>query len=79
MSKKSYQRGASRVQTNIGRQGGAGQGGSQPVSLQQGKVVDMTPGRAPAEGGEIDSPSHERWEERTPDRDPAEGADMEEK
>jgi hypothetical protein len=37
--------------------------------------ANITPGRAPAEGAdiEIESPSHERWEEGTPDRDPAEG------
>ena len=36
---------------------------------------DMTPGRAAAEGSDITSPSHERWEQRTAERDPAEGAD----
>jgi len=40
--------------------------------------VVLTPGRAPAEGPEIDSPSHERWEQDTYDRDPAEGADFDE-
>lgn len=43
----------------------------QPVARQ-----DMTPGRAPAEGPAIDSPSHERWEQDTADRAPAEGPEM---
>lgn len=49
---------------------------SGPASLQQPQMqtqVDMTPGRAPTEGGEMESPSHERWEQDTFDRDPVEG------
>lgn len=46
-------------------------------SLQQKRFVgeDLTPGRAPSEGADIDivSPSHERWEQHTEERDPAEG------
>lgn len=38
--------------------------------------VDLTPGRASAEGPPIESPSHERWEQHTADRDPAEGPDF---
>jgi hypothetical protein len=79
MSKKSYQGGAGRVHAGAGRHGAPGQSGNRPGSPRQGEVVDMTPGRAPAEGGEIESPSHERWAEGTPERDPAEGADWEEK
>lgn len=40
--------------------------------------TDMTPGRAPAEGPDMDimSPTHERWEQGTPFRGPAEGDDF---
>lgn len=40
--------------------------------------MDLTPGRAPAEGPaiEIASPSHERWEQGTAERAPAEGPDI---
>jgi hypothetical protein len=41
-----------------------------PIATQ-----NLTPGRAAAEGSDITSPSHERWEQRTAERDPAEGAD----
>lgn len=43
---------------------------------QQGFVgQEMTPGRDPAEGPDLEfqSPSHERWAQDTADRDPAEG------
>jgi hypothetical protein len=41
-------------------------------------TTDITPGRAPAEGADedIESPTHERWEEGTPERGPAEGDDF---
>ncbi|GFO53850.1 hypothetical protein GMSM_08570 [Geomonas sp. Red276] len=40
--------------------------------------TDMTPGRAPAEGPDMDiaTPTHERWEQGTPFRGPAEGDDF---
>ena len=47
--------------------------GRQPHT--QIETRNMTPGRATAEGSDISSPSHERWEQRTAERDPAEGAD----
>lgn len=52
------------------------QGGREPEPSRTGTA--LTPGRAPAEGPEIESPSHERWEQDTYDRAPAEGADFEE-
>jgi hypothetical protein len=37
----------------------------------------LTPGRAPAEGADVEfaSPTHERWEQHTAERAPAEGSD----
>ncbi|WP_156912222.1 hypothetical protein [Citrifermentans bremense] len=40
--------------------------------------ADLTPGRDPAEGPDIEfsSPIHERWAQDTFDRDPAEGPNL---
>lgn len=50
----------------------------QATPSQGQETTDMTPGRDPAEGPdvEITSPSHERWAEGTPERDPTEGPEM---
>ena len=60
-----------------GQQGSAvrPKAGSSLQPQPQMERQDMTPGRATAEGSDITSPSHERWEQRTAERDPAEGAD----
>lgn len=77
MSKRNNRQGPGRQGSSVGRQDLPKQSGGQANPSYQKPVVDMTPGRAPAEGGDIESPSHERWEERTPERDPAEGPDLE--
>jgi hypothetical protein len=64
MTKHRQQHGPVRPEATFGRQ-----------PLTQIARQDMTPGRACAEGSDIKSPSHERWEQRTAERDPAEGAD----
>lgn len=41
-------------------------------------AADLTPGRDPAEGADVEfsSPIHERWAQDTFDRDPAEGPSL---
>jgi hypothetical protein len=65
MSKHSKEHSPTRPESAFGRQ-----------SQGQQEALNMTPGRAAAEGSDITSPSHERWEQRTAERDPAEGADF---
>lgn len=66
MIKQKHQRhGSGRAEAKVGQQRGSRQ--------QTSSNVAMTPGRAPAEGGEEESPSHERWEQHTAERAPAEG------
>jgi hypothetical protein len=65
MSKQRAQQSQAQLEAALGRQPRAGL-----------EIRNITPGRAAAEGSEITSPSHERWEQRTAERDPAEGADF---
>lgn len=52
--------------------------GQRGLSRGQQGQVDLTPGRDPAEGAdvEVQTPLHERWAQDTFDRAPTEGEDV---
>lgn len=71
MRKHRQQHGAVGKADRTGKEGRA----SIETAIKKMAVEVITPGRAPAEGPDIDieSPSHERWEQATAERAPAEG------